>query len=100
MNRRNFLSTVAALPFMGWVVAKASSDVPMTATEVLRREAEMLRQFPSPELTPAVSRMEGITLEMMEEAMNPPILVDMGNNRIGEFRDGRWYYFKETDELG
>ena len=96
MNRRNFLSTVAALPFMGWVVAKASSDVvpfvpkpvtytlnprpqaePMTATEVRRRYAEMIG-----------------------EPVNPPILVDMGNNMTGEFRDGRWHYFKETDELG
>jgi len=38
MNRRSFLSFVAALPFAGWGVAKAAPAFNLTATEVLKRD--------------------------------------------------------------
>jgi hypothetical protein len=90
MNRRSFLSLVAALPFAGWGVAKAAPAFNLTATEVRRR----IYESPAPTVwTKTVS-------ELHEFIITPPLLVSDSDEVVADFYNGKWRYFKDDHELG
>ncbi len=72
MNRRSFVSFLAALPLVGWGVAKAS---PVFKSDFYKFSWN----------------------ESTDNMVFPPVIVDYENNIVGELRDGRWHYFSDNE---